>query len=80
MSTDDKRDMLTAKEVAMIFDVTVRTLRRWTARGWLHPMRMGVRIRFRREEINRCLDRGQIECNRLSGQGDIEQNHDPMMG
>lgn len=50
-----EHDLLTAKEVARRFRVSIATPYRWAREGELEVVRVGGTIRFRREDIDRLL-------------------------
>jgi len=54
--------MLTAREVAILLNVHINTVRRWGNRGLLRTYRIGSRgdRRFRREDIDGFLQESQI--------------------
>lgn len=56
--------LLGAEEVAAIFRVSGRTLRRWDRRGLLKPVRVGRSIRYRREDVARLIAREMIAAAR----------------
>lgn len=50
MSTDAP-PLLSQAAVAEFFDVTTRTVRNWDRAGFLHPIRIGRSLRYRRSEV-----------------------------
>lgn len=48
--------LLTEEEVAQIFRVTVRTIRRWARTGWFDPVRIGGVTRYRRCDVELFTD------------------------
>jgi excisionase family DNA binding protein len=49
-------ELLTARELAVILKVSVRTIRRWHELGEIPPgLRIGAQVRWRREEIEAFL-------------------------
>lgn len=56
-----KSEILTSKETAKLLGYRVRTLKKWrsTGRGPAY-VRIGSRVRYRREEINRWLDQQTV--------------------
>ncbi len=59
-------DMLTVGDVALLLNVHVNTVRRWSNRGIIRAYRIGSRgdRRFRREDITRLL--GEFKTNKGS--------------
>jgi len=47
----DRTLLLTEAEVAAIFRVTPRTIRRWARDGWLNPLRIAGTTRYRAAEL-----------------------------
>jgi DNA-binding transcriptional MerR regulator len=45
--------LLLQREVAELFRCSPRTIRNWTGRGLLHPIHIGRRTFYSREEIER---------------------------
>lgn len=58
LSLIDRRCLLTEQEVASIFRVSARTVRRWGLNGWLDPVRIGGTTRYREADIERFLAGG----------------------
>jgi excisionase family DNA binding protein len=57
-------DLLTPSEVAEKFRVNPKTVTRWARAGKLHAIRtLGGHRRFRREEVERCLEEMSVEEN-----------------
>jgi predicted site-specific integrase-resolvase len=50
--------LLSAKQVAQIFDRNGRTLRNWVRKRYLRPVRVGRSVFFREEDIETLLDAG----------------------
>ena len=59
-------DMLTVGDVALLLNVHVNTVRRWSNQGIIRAYRIGSRgdRRFRREDITRLL--GEFKTNKGS--------------
>lgn len=59
-------DMLTVGDVALLLNVHVNTVRRWSNQGIIRAYRIGSRgdRRFRREDITRLL--GEFKANKGS--------------
>ena len=57
-------DMLTVGDVALLLNVHVNTVRRWSNQGIIRAYRIGSRgdRRFRREDITRLL--GEFKANK----------------
>ena len=51
-----ERDLWTVNEVAALFRVTPRTIRSWTASGTLRCVRIGGRVRYRRDTLEELLE------------------------
>lgn len=53
----EKLQLLTAKDVAEMFQVKIRTIRQWTYDGILKPVTIpGIRsVRYRSEDIQKLL-------------------------
>jgi excisionase family DNA binding protein len=54
--TTNEASVLTRKEAAALFRVSTKTLERWEAAGILTPIRIGVNVRYRREDVQALLD------------------------
>lgn len=66
-------DLLTPKQVAEIWQVTVRTVRNWSNLGRLNPLRMGNgTVRFLRSDVIQAREKYEF--------GDPEPPHDPSLG
>jgi excisionase family DNA binding protein len=51
--------MMLPDEVAQLFNVTTRTLRRWNVEGVLKGVRLGPRVvRYRRSDVEAAMSRG----------------------
>lgn len=50
------RDLLTCQEVADMLRVSDRTIRTWTSNGILRAVKIGGRIRYRRETLEALLE------------------------
>lgn len=48
---------MTRQEVADVFKVSLKTLQRWEKSGLLVPLRVGVNVRYRREDVQAVIDR-----------------------
>jgi len=48
-------DLLTQTELAQVFGVSPRTIRRWTRNGELHPVRVGGITRYRADDVNALI-------------------------
>lgn len=48
-------DLVTQTELAQVFGVTPRTIRRWTRNGELHPVRIGGITRYRVDDVNALI-------------------------
>lgn len=58
------RDVLIQKEearVQLLGGVDPSTLWRWEKRGYLHPVRIGVKVFYRKGEIERLIEGKKIE-------------------
>lgn len=55
--SDDKK-LLTYGQIATMFGVTTRTVKRWRAMGKLKPVTIGQTVRFRPKDIQALIDRG----------------------
>lgn len=51
---DDKKDLLTPKEVRTLFGVTDKTLHVWNKNGFLPRLRIGGVVRYRRADVERA--------------------------
>jgi len=51
---DDKKELLTPKEVAALFSVTQKTLHIWSKTGFLPRIRIGGVVRYRRADVERA--------------------------
>ncbi len=49
--------LMTRKEVAHLFGVSLVTIHHWTKKGLLKPYRMGTRIRFKESEVMQTLNK-----------------------
>ena len=47
---------MTRQEVAAVFKVSLKTLQRWEEAGLLVPFRVGVNVRYRREDVQAVID------------------------
>jgi len=54
-----KQKLLSKKEVAECFSVSVRTVERLAARGKLTKVKIGGSVRFRMEEVEAILETGE---------------------
>ncbi|NQY11906.1 MAG: helix-turn-helix domain-containing protein [Flavobacteriales bacterium] len=52
---NDVRKLLSRKDVAEIFDVTLVTISHWCKKGILNPIRMETRVYFLVDDINNLL-------------------------
>jgi hypothetical protein len=50
--------LLSAAEVAVIFNRSARTIRAWTHAGYLRPVRIGRAVFYRADDIAALLDAG----------------------
>lgn len=50
-----ERDLWTVDEVATLFRVTPRTIRSWTSGGTLRCVKIGGRVRYRRDTLEELL-------------------------
>ena len=50
-----KNGLLRAKEVMSVIDVSRTTLVRWEAAGYLVPIRIGGRLRYKIEDVERII-------------------------
>lgn len=57
---DDKKELLTPKEVRTLFGVTDKTLHVWNKTGFLPRIRIGGVVRYRRADVERAA---QIKRN-----------------
>ena len=70
--------LLSKKEVAVIFGYSVRSIERWTINGWIRPVRMpGGGVRFRRGDVIDAIDKAQDASFRPQRESKSE---DPAMG
>ena len=51
---DDKKELLTPKEVRALFGVTDKTLHVWNKSGFLPRIRIGGVVRYRRADVERA--------------------------
>lgn len=51
----------TAKQVADIFNVDLTTLWRWKKRGYLVPIEVGGKRRYRMSDIKKILNEGKVK-------------------
>ena len=58
MSADRDESFLTVAEVADWFKVNQQTVRNWIDQGRLPAVRVGRRVRIRRSDFDRILERG----------------------
>jgi excisionase family DNA binding protein len=72
LSSLDRR-LLTEAEVAHLFAVTRRTVRRWANSGELTPVRIGGITRYRREEVLSVIEPINEE-GRPAGNGTSSEN------
>ncbi|MCB1197197.1 MAG: helix-turn-helix domain-containing protein [Deltaproteobacteria bacterium] len=56
-----KRELLNIKEVAHILKCTEYAIRKWSASGKIHPIKIGRCLRFRQAEIDHILENGLRE-------------------
>lgn len=56
-ASSDSADLLTPEQVAQIFQVTKKTIYRWSQAGYLKPLRQtaGGKLRFRRDDVDALL-------------------------
>jgi excisionase family DNA binding protein len=62
------RRLLTEREVAEVFTVSTRTVRRWATAGELTPVRIGGVTRYREDEVLDVIHPGNKE-GRPAGNG-----------
>jgi excisionase family DNA binding protein len=55
-SYSDGQDVLTRKETAKFFSVSLVTIHEWTKSGILHPYKVGNRIYFKRSHLMQVLE------------------------
>lgn len=72
LSSLDRR-LLTEGEVAELFAVTRRTVRRWANSGELTAIRIGGVTRYRQDEILSVIDPDNEE-DRPAGNGTVSEN------
>ena len=48
-------ELINSKEAALLFDVSIGTIRNWRKRGIIKGYRIGNRVRFRRTELMAAL-------------------------
>lgn len=48
-------DMLTMKEVSKMLDVSKPTIIKWTKQGLLYAQRIGRRVYYKRDVVEKCL-------------------------
>jgi excisionase family DNA binding protein len=53
----DDRKLLTYQQIAQMFSVTTRTVKRWRAEGRLKPIRLGRVVRFRPSDVDAMIKR-----------------------
>jgi len=53
------RKLLTLTEVSLLLRVSPITVRRWIKKGKLSPLRVGRKLLFREEEIEKLLKEGK---------------------
>ena len=54
--------IMTRQEVAAVFKVSLKTLQRWEKAGLLVPLRVGVNVRYRREDVQSLIDSQQASA------------------
>ena len=54
--------IMTRQEVADVFKVSLKTLQRWEKAGLLVPLRVGVNVRYRREDVQKLIDSEQASA------------------
>lgn len=45
-------DLLTTRDLQILFGVTRRTIENWRSRGLIKPVKIGGCVRYRREDVN----------------------------
>lgn len=73
LSPLDRRQLLTESQVAELFAVTPRTVRRWASAGELTPVRIGGVTRYREDEVLGVI-RPHNEEARPAGNGTRSEN------
>jgi excisionase family DNA binding protein len=58
---------LTVAEVAEMLKLNQQTVRNWIDQGSLPALRVGRRVRIRRSDLERVLERGSTTANRATG-------------
>jgi len=65
--------MLSAESLALMLNVSSKTLARWSRAGRMpRPMRIGRLVRWDRERIDRWIDAGCPDL-RLRGDGEVQR-------
>jgi len=73
LSSPYRRQLLTQAEVAELFAVTPRTVRRWASAGELTPIRIGGVTRYREDEVLSVIQPDNEE-RRPAGNGTPSEN------
>ncbi len=67
LSPMNRSPLLTEQEVADLFRVTTRTVRRWARAGQLAPVRIGGTTRYRPDELDAFLRSNNDESPATNG-------------
>jgi len=54
-TTDDTPEYLTRKQVSELLGVSLVTLDNWVKRGMIPALRIGYRVRFKKEDVQKAL-------------------------
>lgn len=60
-STDGEQRYLSRKEVGLILKISLPTLNTWTKEGKLQSYRIGTRILYKPDEVNKALIRRELK-------------------
>ena len=55
-SSNDDKEVMTRKETAQFFGVSLVTIHDWTKSGILHPYKVGNRVFYRRSHLMQVLE------------------------
>lgn len=58
---DQPNQLLTVREAAQMLRVSRETIRAYRKRGWLPEVKIGVRVRFLRSDLENLIARGRTE-------------------
>lgn len=52
----ERKELVTRKETAELFDVTLPTIHDWIKKGYIHPYKLGNRTYFKMSELMEVLN------------------------